>query len=435
MASITVSNLTTTTQTTTNTVYDKGCGSTPNCSTYNAWTSCIVDLYRGVSTNQIIYLLDKNGKPIDLDRIDKVDVMLYNEYGCAVMSVGHGLSIEGMQTTYMGDLFKITPDNFQEMGNKYFDLYNVRVTNDDPELICPDDSKAIILGTVADDEVQFGQIIFNPISYNGDLYLKVEPNEENTGECICKVNGLPERIQLDENNKLINVLDESKDVLITLASFDADFNQTILMLDSISLSCTTGFTDKGMLKIYYSGNRIPKIAGRLTAEIIITFNDEDDEEKGATKIISCFPMANVHHSILSDTVTPDEDDDNPVYDGMIYKVVDVLPAANWNTMNTLYLLESKNPREKDVKVEYITVKKKINNGYSYYWERLGETYDLVTTQYEDNTASINLTNNDYTDTIIIKHGNTISDNGSVIEYDVDGNVITTNITKIDGGVL
>ncbi len=431
---------TTTTVTVKPSIYnDLGCSNGPSsCTGYGAWTNCLVDLYRGIDTNQVLYLLDKDGKPMDLDRIDKIDIMLYNEFGCASMSIGHGLSVESMQTTHTGNIFDINPDNFYKMKKLYFDLYNVRVTDNNPEFICPDDSKAIILGETNDDCITFGQIIFNPIIYNGDIYIEAKPHENNVGSAICMVNGLPQKITLGKKNRLINILDDSKDANLSIMSLNSDFEQTILMLDSISVSCTTGYTNKGMLKIFYSGSKIPKIPGRLTAEIIVTFNEDDEIEKGSTQVIGCVPLVNVRTSRLADTVPPDDpDDDEPMYNGKPFKIVDELPPANWNTMNVIYLIPSKSPSATNIKTEYITIKKKVNNGYTYTWEKVGENYDLVASQEKDNTAAINLTNNDDDlDSIIIRHVEQDEEgHGSMIEFDATSKVITANITKIDGGVL
>lgn len=426
---------TTTTVVKPNIYNDMGCDADHSCGvSYTIIPKCVVDLYHGIETCQIVYVLDKNGQPLDLDRLDKIDIKLFNEFDCEVLNYGYGMYIESLQTTFSGNIVDITPDNFYDLTDKFFDLYNVKVTNDDPNLICPDDSKAIILGDSNDDIVTFGQIIFNPITYNGDLYVELKSNKDNVGEAICLVNGLPQMITLDKKNRLINILDTSKEANLSIMSVNSEFTQTILMLDEIKLYCTKGFKDKGTIKICYNAAKIPKVPGRLVAEVILTFSDLDEEEKGASHVISCIHLANVKKSKIISSVIPDDDDPN--YSGPMFKVVDKLPVASWNTMNTIYLIDSKNPTENNKKIEFVTLKKKVNNGYTYYWEKLGANYDLTATQDIESEATLNLTNqDDDLDSVIIKHKNRIDGHGSMIDFGVSNGTITANITKIDGGVL
>ena len=421
---------------------DKGCDTERGCGVpYIVWPKCIVDLYHGINTCQIVYILDQNGEPLDLDRLDSIDIHLFNEFDCEVLDSSYGMNVENiqtktesLQTKYKGCFVDITPDNFYNSMDKFFDLYNVRVLDDNPDLICPDETKAIVLGDTNDDTTTFGQIIFNPISYNGDLYIELVPNKHNVGDAICLVNGLPQAVFFNKKNRLVNILDSIKEANLSLLSVDSEFTQTILMLDEIRLYCTKGFKNKGALKICYVGSKIPKTPSRLTAEVILTFSDYDEEHPGEIFVISCVHLANVRRSRIISEIEP-ADDDDPDYSGSLFKVVDTLPEPSWNTMNRIFLVPSKNPKDKNIKVEYVTLKKKVNNAYTYYWEKLGEKYDLIASQEPDSTSAINLTNNEETDSVIIKHKSNVDGHGSMIDFDVDGNKITANITKIDGGVL
>lgn len=429
----------TTTKTVKSNIYDdKGCDSTGSCANYGAWTKCLVDLYHGVDICQNIYILDANGQPVDLERLDKIELVLTNEFGCPEMSTGHGISVKSLQQTYHGDLFKITPENFLDMESKYFDYHNVGIA-DDSSSICPDgttaiNKTAIVLGECVGDHAHEGHIIFNPFDYSGDLFVEIDKHADNKGKCIVMINGLPQSIEFNEKTKLVNVLDGCTKSIITVMSVDADFKQTQALLTSIDFSCTKGYLNKGLVQICYSGAKIPRLAGKLTAEIVLKFNAQDDEEPDATKVISCFPIAHVRQSMILAGAEPPEEDE---VDNEVFTIipVDKLPVAGWNTMNRIYLVKSKSTSPENESIEYITVKTKVNGGYSYHWERAGGNYDIVASQVGDGAAAITLTNDDDTDTIVLKHVDQENGNGSMIDFNADGNTINANITRIDGGVL
>lgn len=424
----------TTTKTVKSNIYnDKGCDNIGSCANYGAWTKCLVDLYHGVDVCQNIYILDANGQPMDLERLDKIELVLTNEFGCPEMSTEHGISVKSLQQTYYGDLFKINPENFWDMESKYFDLHNVRIA-DDSLPICPDDTTAIVLGEYGDNYACEGHIIFNPFDYSGDLFVEIDSHDCNTGKCIVMINGLPQPITFNKKNKLVNVLDGCTKSIITLMSVGPDFEQTQALLKSIDFSCTKGYLNKGLVQICYSGAKIPRLAGKLTAEIALKFNAQDDEEPDATKVISCFPIAYVRQSMILAGAEPPEEDE---VDNEVFTIipVDKLPVADWNTMNRIYLIKSKFTSRENESIEYVTVKTKVNGRYSYHWERAGDNYDIVATQAGDRAAGITLTNDDDTDTIVLKHVDQENGNGSMIDFNADGNAINANITRIDGGVL
>lgn len=398
---------TTTSTTTTTTVVpniynDKGCGSgTPSCGEYSAYVKCMQDLYAGVGACQEIYILDSNGQPVDIDRIDRIDMTLSNEFECVVMSTGNAISIESLQSSYDGTLFELNPDNFWDNEDKYFETHNVRVADNDPELICPDDEKAIILGKEENGETLHGHIIFNPFPYTGALYLKIMSNENNEGSCICMLNGLPQIVTLNAKNNVINILDNCDASVLTIMSLNSLYSPSVLKVNSITVSCTKGVTNKGLVKICYDGSKIPEIAGRLTAEIMLKFNDSD-VEAGATKIIKCVPMANVKKSTMitknngcgcSCKCECDENEYN--VGGIVYKYVSQLPTASWNTMNAIYLVDNPNATKEKQYLEYITVKRNVNGVWAYTWERMGDVnYDINVEQKSKHSVAINLTDID-----------------------------------------
>lgn len=415
----------TTTTTTTTTVVkpdiynDKGCSNGPQqCSGYNAIVKCLVDLYAGVNVCQEIYLVDSNGNPLDLDRIDKIDIALRNEFDCAVMTTDDGLNVESMQTNYYGKLFTITPDNFWDKEDLYFELHNVEVTDNDKYLICPDKDHAIVLGKGNqgttdlqglqglkennDTCISHGHITFNPFFYTSDLYLEIKPNENNSGTCICTLNGLPQKITFNEKNKLINVLSGRDESILSIVSFDSNYTPSIAKLDMIELTCSNGYRNKGLIKLCYDGSKIPTINGNLVAEIMLKFNEHDPTEPDSVRIISCVPVGTVKKSyIIHEHHEEKKDEKEYVVDGVVYKYVEKLPNPGWNSMNIIYLVKSPMSREENMYNEYITVKINNNGIYSYHWEKLGDTtYDINVKQKDEKSVDIVLADNEAdTDTI------------------------------------
>lgn len=275
---------------------DKGCNSNRNCKTYSAVADCILDLYNGINTCQNVYLFDKDGQLLDTDRLEYVNISLSNEHECVVMdttSSDGGLYVSFLQETYDGELFEITPDNYYDMYEKFFDTFNVSIYNTSGS-VCPDPENAIVLGNIEGETcVTFGQIIFNPISYMKNLYIEVNSAENNVGYCTCFVNGIPQNIEFNNKTEIINVLDDCDTAVVSVSSFGPEFIQTITSIEKIKFYTTKGFKNKGMIKLCYDGNFIPKIPGALTATIILKFKDSDKEEKGALHVISCVPVANV----------------------------------------------------------------------------------------------------------------------------------------------
>jgi len=441
----TMTSTTTTTTVVPNIYNDKGCGGgTPSCGEYSAYVKCMQDLYAGVGACQEIYILDSDGQPVDIDRIDRIDMTLSNEFECVVMSTGNAISIESLQTSYDGPLFELNPDNFWDNEDKYFETHNVRVADNDPELICPDDEKAIIFGKEEDGDVFHGHIIFNPFTYTGALYLKIMSNENNEGSCICMLNGLPQIVTLNAKNSIINILDNCDASVLNIMSLNSLYRPSVLKVNSITVSCTKGVTNKGLVRICYDGSKIPEIAGRLTAEIMLKFNDSD-VEAGATKIIKCVPMANVKKSTMitknngcgcSCKCECDENEYN--VGGIVYKYVSQLPTASWNTMNAIYLVDNPNATKEKQYLEYITVKRNVNGVWAYTWERMGDVnYDINVEQKSKHSVAINLTDNeDDKDTIVLKHKDRKNGKGSMIAFDKDGDsTIVAKVTHIDGGRL
>ena len=438
----------TTTSTTTTTVLpdiynDRGCNGGPGaCAGYNAVAKCIVDLYAGVDACQELYILDSDGNPVDIHRIDKIDIALRNEFDCIVMSTDNGgISISNEQSTYYGKLFSLTPDNFWSKDRLYFETFNVRVHDDDPSFVCPDDEKAIAIGIPETDGgcAAAGHITFNPLYYKGDLIIELTANKHNTGSCICTLNGLPQNLRFGETNRIVNVLSGCEESILTIMSYDAEYNPTVALLDSIDFSCSSGYRNQGLLKICYDGSKIPEITGNLTAEIILKFNEYDRTDPGAVKVISCVPLANVKKSYIVYEHHDDEQDEKEyVVGGVIYKYVKSLPQPGWNSMNVIYLIKSPNERDENMYEEYITVKVNNNGVYSYHWEKLGDTnYDINVKQQDEKSVNIVLTDNEAdTDMILLKHQDRENGHGSMIEFDADGdNTIIARVTHIDGGVL
>lgn len=490
---------TTTTTVIPNIYNNKGCNGIKNCSSFSAWTKCLIDLYNGVSTCQNIYILDENGQAIDLNRLDGIGVGLYNEYDCIVLSTEYGLTLTSMQSEqYADEIFEITPNNFYNMESKYFSTQNVYIAKDDYE-ICEDSCTTIILGVEDTDCYQMGSIVFNPITYTGDIYMeivehkidctlaiqdiqglqcvqslgclqylsglqglqginclqglsglqclqgvqglqcleviqnKINENQcQNTGKCVVTMNGIPKEINFDTKTKLSNVIDGSDQMVVSVMSMSAKNVPTITMIDKITFYCSSGFFNKGMLKICYAGSKIPIIAGKLTAKIVLKFNENDSEYPGEIKIIECFQIANVQTPVSFDGITPQPEPES--YDDFAIIYVDVLPTAGWNTMNKIYAITIEGTTNCTA---YITKKTKTSDGYSYAWEKISDNYIINATSAGAKAANINLVNGENesnTSTITLKHIE--SENGSMIKFNrKDGNTIEADVTDIDGGTL
>ena len=299
----------TSTTTTTTTVVrpdiynDKGCSTGPqSCGNYSAVVKCLADLYAGIDFCQNVYILDPDGNPVDINRIDKIDIAVSNEFGCVVMTSDDGISVSSSQSTYYGDLFTITPDDFWDKERLYFDWHNIRVRDNDSNLDCPDCEKSIVLGYGGDETEsacpEHGYIIFNPMYHSGDLYVELTPSESNEGHCIGTINGIPIDIKFGEKMPFVNVLKGTEESVISIMSYTANNEPNVAKLDMIKISCDKGYRNKGMISICYDGSSIPAVTGRLTAEIMLKFNEYDETEQGATKIINCVPLANVMKSNL-----------------------------------------------------------------------------------------------------------------------------------------
>jgi hypothetical protein len=106
-------------------------------------------------------------------------------------------------------------------------------------------------------------------------------------------------------------------------------------------------------------------------------------------------------------------------------------------MNVIYIVKSTTGKGNNLYNAYITVKINNNGVYSYHWEKLGSSYDLNVKQKDEKSVDIVFTDNESdTDTILLKHKERENDQGSMIEFDADGNsTIVAKVTHIDGGVL
>lgn len=280
---------------------DKGCVGTSKCKGFSVYVPCIPDLYGGLRYCQDIFILGKDGQPLDTSRLDYLDITFNNEYDCPVMfmTTQGGVRSDGLitflQKKYDGKLFDITPKNFWEHydDNTFFEIHNTTVTNSDSEL-CPDDYDAIVIGKDDGECTQFGYILFNPIKYTSDLAVKITPVEGKEADCVCEVNGMPNATIIGQTTPLIDIIDKGEAVL-KITSLTPYNESSVAEISRIEITCTKGITDQGKVRICYIGEKlaeIPKTA--LYAVFRLKFLETDAEEMGAEYVIPCTNIAMLH---------------------------------------------------------------------------------------------------------------------------------------------
>lgn len=293
---------TTTTQTTVKTtlpnIYnDKGCSGSGKCKGFSVYVPCIADLYGGLRYCQDMFILGKDGQPLDTSRLEYFTMTINNEYDCPVMvkSTDDG-SITFEQKKYDGTLFKITPKNFRdyEDDDAFFEVYNTTIMDSSLE-VCPDDYDAIIIGRDDTFCKQSGHILFNPFEYYADLAIKITPADDKTADCICELNGMPQSIIPGESTPLMNIMDSCKGAVLKIASMDSYYESTVAEIKEILITCTKGITDQGKIRVCYTGDELNKILPTaLHAVFKLKFWETDAEEQGAEYAIPCTSIAVLH---------------------------------------------------------------------------------------------------------------------------------------------
>jgi len=274
---------------------DGGCSGNNNCKGYYIGVPCLIELYQGITACQYLYLMDGNGNPVDLNRVDYMSIGIFNEYECEVMRFS---TLEGSDADGTIDFFQesgekvlldLNPKNFMDCGC-FFDLNNVRVLDADAEKVCPDDRTAIIVGGAVDDCVVSGNIFFNPLDKRGDMHIRIEPAESNNGECVVRYNGMPYAVEFGVDMPLID-LDETESGVIEIVSETSDYEPSIAEISRIVVSDESDVTDVGKFRICYDGDKTANmLPSFLTAVVEFKFKDSDKEERGATHVISCVKL-------------------------------------------------------------------------------------------------------------------------------------------------
>ena len=271
---------------------DGGCGGANNCKGYYIGVPCLIELYQGITACQFLYLMDGSGNPVDLTRLEYMNMNIYNEYECEVLAFSSedetsDGGIDFLQDNGIAELLNINPKNFHDFDDYYFSLSNVRVLDADAEKICPDEKTAIVLGEQNEFGTFAGSIIFNPLKFVGTMRINITEAEGNEGSCVVRFNGMPHPVEFGKDIELID-LAESENAIIEVTSFDVDSIPTIAEVYSIVVSDESVVSDTGKFKVCYSGNKtVSMIPSFLTATVEIKFKDDDPIEHGATHVISC----------------------------------------------------------------------------------------------------------------------------------------------------
>lgn len=274
---------------------DGGCYGKSNCKGYYIGVPCLIEVYQGITACQYLYLMDGNGNPVDLSRVDYMNIGVFNEYECEVLRLSSladadadGI-IDFLQDSGERTLLDLNPKNFMDCGC-FFDLNNVRVLDADAEKVCPDDRTAIIVGGAVDECVVSGNIFFNPLDKVGDMHIKIDAAESNSGECVVRYNGMPYAVQFGVDMTLMDI-DGADSGVIEIVSETADYEPSIAEIARIVVSDEGEISDTGKFRICYDGDKtLDMLPSFLTAVVEVKFKDSDKEEKGATHVISCVKL-------------------------------------------------------------------------------------------------------------------------------------------------
>ena len=296
---------------------DGGCYGKQRCKGYYIGVPCLADIYQGVTACQELYLMDGSGNPVDLSRLDYIAMNIFNEYECKILTFSSLGDVQSdgrilfMQGEGERELFRLTPSNFNDREDLYFVLNNVSVLDSGSDSICPSDTSAIVVGNYGEDcgselTYEAGFVLFNPIDFDGNAYIKVMAEEYNEGECIVRFNGMPHPIAFGEKVSLFNFTESNVGVL-ELASYDINGNPSMVRLSEIVFGDDSDKTDIGKFKICYDGNLTSDmIPSFLTATVDLKFKDTDPIEHGAAHVITCVGLGTLRKHYVDTTPLPNE---------------------------------------------------------------------------------------------------------------------------------
>lgn len=273
---------------------DGGCSGNNNCKGYYIGVPCLIELYQGITACQYLYLMDGNGNPVDLNRVDYMGIGIFNEYECEVMrfSTLDGSDADGTIGFFQegGEkvLLDLNPKNFMDC-DCFFYLNNVHVLDSDAEKECPDDRTAIIVGGADDNCVVSGNILFKPLGKRGNMHIRIEAIS-NQGMCVVRYNGMPHAVKFGEDTSLTD-LEETEIGVIEIVSETSGHTPSIAEISRIVVSDESDVADVGKFRICYDGGKTANmLPSFLTAVVEFKFKDSDKEESGAAHVISCVKL-------------------------------------------------------------------------------------------------------------------------------------------------
>lgn len=259
-----------------------GCSGQSECGGYSAVMSCLVQIYQGVRTCGTMLLLDKDGNPLDTDRLESVDVTLMNEYGCAVYwfsSTGEEEynPVTFIQTRVGGEI--VACYEYAEFAR----LVNDETTFIDNCELVEDSSESPLLVIGANDG--YGSIILSDITSEGEVYLEMDCGDHDSP--FVKWDGLP-RGKIGERTLLENICGCESHVLEfygrgAIKSFELSGDIAVVNKGKILL-CIEGYESSRMMP------------ANLSAYITLKFKDDDAEEQGAVHIVDCVRFGRVYRN-------------------------------------------------------------------------------------------------------------------------------------------
>ena len=269
-----------------------GCAGEQYCGDYSAVAKCLIDIYQGIRTCQTIYILDKDGTPLDLDGVEWIDITIANEYGCNVYWFSTRERefynpIVILQKKIDGTLLKANASNWNSFVTKHvFDKTNIAIENN-----------AIVFGGSG-----VGEVVLNPVEYNEKLVLRITPTETNKGKMFARFNGSPNPIKFNSDNELISMTSDGGVGVVDLVGADSNNTPNVVSVSEIELKTVAVVQEKGGVKICFDEKEtIDVMPAAINA--VVTFKFKKGVADGGIHVISCVKVGRfVKNTDLDDSL-------------------------------------------------------------------------------------------------------------------------------------